>query len=147
MTVSAPASQEIEEVQAGQPSAVRILLYSDNAEVRREVKENLGDTIGAGQRPVEWTEVATHEMAMILCQEETYDLVVMDNEVNRLGGVGLTRQMRNELDWQPTILLLLARQQDAWLAAWSGADAALLQPIDPLKLADTVASLAGLLQA
>ncbi|MDR1186174.1 MAG: response regulator [Bifidobacteriaceae bacterium] len=143
MTVSVTASEQANQVQADQPRAIRILLYSDNAAARSEVKDNLGDRLGAEELPIEWTEVATHEMAMILCQEDTYDLIIMDNETNRLGGVGLTQQMRSELDWAPTVLLLLARQQDAWLAAWSGADAAVLQPIDPLKLAATVADLVG----
>ncbi|MDR0593638.1 MAG: response regulator [Bifidobacteriaceae bacterium] len=136
--------QDGDDAVGGQP--VRILVYSDNAEARGQVIDTLGDTIGADQRPVQWTEAATHEMAMILCQEDTYDLVVMDNEATRLGGVGLTRQMRDELDWAPTVLLLLARQQDAWLAAWSGADAALLQPVDPFELAETVVGLVGLEQ-
>ncbi|MDR1633688.1 MAG: response regulator [Bifidobacteriaceae bacterium] len=143
MTVSVPASTEIETSSA---KPISILVYSDNARVRAEVREDLGDTLGAPAQPIEWTEVATHEMAMLLCHESTFDLVIMDNEANRLGGVGLTTQMRNELDWQPTVLLLLARQQDAWLGAWSGADAALLQPIDPVKLAATVAELVGLPQ-
>ncbi|MDR1442284.1 MAG: response regulator [Bifidobacteriaceae bacterium] len=145
MTVSAPTSEQ--GGQARQTTAVKILLYSDNADARNEVKSSLGGTLGAAGRPIEWTEVATHEIAMITCHEQTFDLVVMDNDASRLGGVGLTQQMRNELHWEPVILLLLARQQDAWLAAWSGADAALLRPVDPFKLAATVADLVGETQA
>ncbi|MDR2378000.1 MAG: response regulator [Bifidobacteriaceae bacterium] len=144
MTLSVSASEDSPAVEV---APVRILLYSDNALVRDEVKGNVGETIGADSRPIEWTEVATHEMAVILCLEGRYDLIVMDNEASRLGGVGLTSQLRSELDWQPTVLLLLARQQDAWLAAWSGADAALLQPVDPLELADEISRLTGLATA
>jgi DNA-binding response OmpR family regulator len=144
MTVSLDTSRA---AQTSSAEAIRILIYSDNAAVRGEVKGNVGDAIGDAGRRIKWTEVATHEMAMILAQEDTYDLIVMDNESGRLGGVGLTRQMRGELDWQPTILLLLARQQDAWLGAWSGADAALLQPLDPFELTDTITQLLGLTRA
>ncbi|MDR2373694.1 MAG: response regulator [Bifidobacteriaceae bacterium] len=144
MTVSAPASAEASPIPA-QP--ISILLYSDNAAVRGEVRAFLGDSLGEDARPIEWTEVATHEMVVILAQEGVYDLIVMDNEASRLGGVGLTRQLREELDWTPTILLLLARQQDAWLGAWSGADAALLQPVDPLELGSVVAGLVGVARA
>ncbi|MDR0627794.1 MAG: hypothetical protein LBG11_11185, partial [Bifidobacteriaceae bacterium] len=77
MTVSVPTSTDL---QTSQTPAVRILVYSDNSEARAEVKDNLGNTIGADERAIDWTEVATHEMAMILCQEGTYDLIVMDNE-------------------------------------------------------------------
>jgi DNA-binding response OmpR family regulator len=126
---------------AGEP--VRILLYSDNSVVRGEVREAVGDLIGSAARPIVWTEIATYQMAMLTCAEQQFDLVIMDNETGKLGGVGLVREMRNELDWQPVVLLLLARQQDAWLGAWSGADAALLQPVDPFELTAAVAQLLG----
>ncbi|MDR3359567.1 MAG: hypothetical protein LBO20_02715 [Bifidobacteriaceae bacterium] len=140
MTVSAPSHQTA----AVRPSeSASILLYSDNAAVRDEVRLTVGEVVGAGGRPIEWTEVATPVMAMVKCEENRYDLVIMDNETAKLGGVGLVRQMRAELDWQPVVLLLLARQQDAWLAAWSGADAALPRPVDPFDLVAKVADLLG----
>ncbi|MDR3106658.1 MAG: hypothetical protein LBU05_00425 [Bifidobacteriaceae bacterium] len=144
MTVSVPAATQLRTSQSG---SIRVLVYSDNAAFRGEIIKGLGDALGADRKPIAWTEVATHEMAMILCLEDRYDLIVMDNEAGRLGGVGLTRQMRGELEWTPVILLLLARQQDAWLGAWSGADAALLQPVDPFQLAATAARLVGVAQA
>jgi DNA-binding response OmpR family regulator len=111
------------------------------------VRQAVGDTIGERDVAVEWTEVATSEIAMDLTEAQHYDLIIGDNETTKLGGVGLTRQMRNELDWQPTVLLLLARQQDAWLAAWSGADAAVQQPVDPFALRALVTKLLGLADA
>jgi CheY-like chemotaxis protein len=144
MTVSAPSSRA---ASVGRGGSVRILLYSDNALVRDLVKDTVGDSIGAEDKPVEWTEAATGPVAMTLCFENRYDLIIMDNETNKLGGVGLVRQMRSELPWQPTVLLLLARQQDAWLAAWSGADAAALQPVDPFELVSQVAGLLGVPEA
>ncbi|MDR0365424.1 MAG: hypothetical protein LBH68_01135 [Bifidobacteriaceae bacterium] len=144
MTVTVPDSSAVQPLGSG---AAKILLYSDNAAVRAEIKDCVGDTVGAASRPVQWTEVATYQMAMIKCQAETYDLIVMDNETGKLGGVGLVREMRNELDWQPVVLLVLARQQDAWLGAWSGADAAVLQPVDPFQLRALVAKLLGISEA
>jgi DNA-binding response OmpR family regulator len=120
-----------------------IMLYSDSAEVRRDVRLALGEGIGQPETSLTFTEVATPDWAMHLAETERYDLIIMDNETAKLGGVGLTRQMRLELDWQPTVLLLLARQQDAWLGAWSGADAALPLPIDPFELHAKVAELLG----
>jgi CheY-like chemotaxis protein len=131
----------------GSGASVSILLYSDNAAVRSLVRDVIGQTIGAQDSPIVWTEVATHQMAMINCFEHRYDLVLIDNEAAKLGGVGLVRQMRAELPWQPVVLLLLARQQDAWLAAWSGADAALIQPVDPFGLVSQAAQLMGLPEA
>ncbi|MDR2454285.1 MAG: hypothetical protein LBD51_07050 [Bifidobacteriaceae bacterium] len=141
MTVSA-ASPAPAAARSG--ASASILLYSDNATFRGLVRDTIGQVIGAQSTPIEWTEVATHQMAMANCFEHRYDLVVIDNESAKLGGVGLVRQMRAELPWQPVVLLLLARQQDAWLAAWSGADAALLQPVDPFELVSQAARLMGL---
>jgi DNA-binding response OmpR family regulator len=123
------------------------MLYSDNAAFRTLVLDVVGAAIGAEDRPIEWTEVATHQIAMAKCFEGEFDLIIMDNETSKLGGVGLIRQMRAELVWQPTVLLLLARQQDAWLAAWAGADAAMLQPVDPFELVTQVAELLGVPEA
>jgi hypothetical protein len=39
------------------------------------------------------------------------------------------------------VLVLTGRPQDAWLATWSRAEAALPHPIDPLRLAETVIDL------
>ncbi len=37
--------------------------------------------------------------------------------------------------------MLTGRPQDAWLATWSRADAAVPHPIDPIQLAEAVVSL------
>ncbi|MDR1118840.1 MAG: hypothetical protein LBL01_06040 [Bifidobacteriaceae bacterium] len=144
MTVTSPSPQTVA-ARAAQPA--RILLYSDNELVRNLVKDTIGDAIGAAGTPIEWTEVATAPIAVRLAQQGEYDLMILDNETSKLGGVGLVRELRAELSWQPTVLLLLAREQDAWLAAWSGADAAVLQPVDPFELVSQVARLLDIPEA
>jgi len=123
---------------------ISILLYSDNATMRRDVRLAVGDQLGQRDVQVEWTEVATAAVAMLLADERKFDLVIGDNETTKLGGFGLVRQMRNELDWEPNVLLLLARQQDAWLAAWAGADSAMLTPLDAFALRQRVTEMLGL---
>jgi hypothetical protein len=39
------------------------------------------------------------------------------------------------------VLVLTGRPQDAWLATWSRAEAALPHPLDPIRLAETVVAL------
>jgi hypothetical protein len=39
------------------------------------------------------------------------------------------------------VLVLIGRPQDAWLATWSRAEAAVPHPIDPIRLADAVTEL------
>jgi hypothetical protein len=41
----------------------------------------------------------------------------------------------------PPVLLITGRREDAWLAAWSRAEASVIHPIDPFTLANTVANL------
>lgn len=121
-----------------------IMLYSDNANLRRAVRLAVGERLGQRDVQVEWAEVATSQAAMLLAEERVFDLIIGDNETTKLGGVGLVRQMRNELDWEPKVLLLLARQQDAWLAAWAGANATMQQPLDPFALRQRVTEMLGL---
>jgi DNA-binding response OmpR family regulator len=121
-----------------------ILLYSDRAELREQVRLDIGDTIGRRGVTIEWTEAATPNFVTDLVQTGRYDLIIADGETKKLGGIGLTRQMRQELDWRPTVLVLLQRAQDAWLASWSGADAGMELPVDPFELRTVVADLLGI---
>ena len=41
----------------------------------------------------------------------------------------------------PPVLLLIGRPQDAWLATWSRADAAVTLPVEPVEFASALASL------
>jgi hypothetical protein len=55
--------------------------------------------------------------------------------------MGLARQVKDEVEGPPPILLLVARPADAWLATWSGADAVLPCPVDPIELPKALAGL------
>jgi hypothetical protein len=55
--------------------------------------------------------------------------------------MGIAKQLRDEIFDCPPILVLVGRPQDAWLATWSRADAAVPHPIDPMRLAELVISL------
>jgi len=57
------------------------------------------------------------------------------------GGMGISRQLKDEVFQCPPVLLVTARPDDAWLAAWSRADAVIVHPIDPFTVADRVATL------
>ena len=49
-----------------------------------------------------------------------------------MGGLGLCRQLKNEIFQCPPVLVLTGRPQDGWLAAWSLADLAVPHPLDPI---------------
>jgi DNA-binding response OmpR family regulator len=69
------------------------------------------------------------------------DLAVLDGEAQPIGGMGLSRQLKNEIDNCPPIVIVVQRRDDRWLATWSQADAVLVHPLDPLTAAETVAQL------
>lgn len=68
-------------------------------------------------------------------------LCILDGEASPTGGLGISRQFKNERDDCPAMLVIVARKDDTFLAGWSQADAVLHQPIDPAALADAVVHL------
>jgi hypothetical protein len=69
------------------------------------------------------------------------DLFILDGEAVPEGGMGIARQLKDEVFNCPPVLLITGRREDAWLAAWSRAEASVIHPIDPFTLANTVANL------
>ena len=55
------------------------------------------------------------------------------------GGMGVSRQLKNEITDCPPIVVAVRRRDDRWLATWSQADAVLVHPLDPITAAETVA--------
>ena len=77
-------------------------------------------------------------MVIRTMDEGGIDLVILDGEATPTGGVGIAKQLKDELETCPPILVLTGRPDDAWLATWSRAEAAVPHPIDPIRLADAV---------
>ena len=73
---------------------------------------------------------------------DTPDVIVADEIASRAGAFALARTLRDRLEpYRGVIVILLARRHDAWLAAWSGADAWFVKPVDPFELADRLLEL------
>ncbi|MBB1031543.1 hypothetical protein G6027_11720, partial [Dietzia sp. SLG310A2-38A2] len=90
---------------------------------------------------LDYLEVATAAVVLDTMDAGGIDLAILDGEAAPTGGLGLAKQLRDELDHTPPILVLIGRADDRWLADWSRADASVSHPIDPLRLRDTVTSL------
>ena len=118
---------------------IRILLYSDDANTREKVRLAVGPTIAG--RQVQWAETATHEGTVMQADTESFDLMVLDGEAAKSGGLGMARQFKHELYACPPILVLVGRVGDAWLATWSEADAAVAHPLDPFEVKAAVDAL------
>jgi DNA-binding response OmpR family regulator len=117
----------------------RVLLYSDHAQTREAVLLGAGTRVAKDLPPIEWVEVATHAMVISRVEKEHFDLLVLDGEAGKAGGMGLCRQLKDEIFRCPPVLVLVARREDLWLASWSDADAVLARPLDPLELQETIA--------
>ena len=125
-------SDAAEHVDQQAPRAIRILLYSDDANTREKVRMAVGPR-SAG-RPIEWVETATHEGTVMQADTESFDLMILDGEAAKSGGMGLARQFKHELFSCPPIMVLVGRMSDAWLATWSEAEAAVAHPLDPFQV-------------
>jgi DNA-binding response OmpR family regulator len=125
-----------------QPTAT-VLVYSDDASTREQVRLAAGRRPAADVPPVEYLECATLP-AVLKALEGGVDVCVLDGESVPAGGMGVCRQIKDEVFDCPPVLLLMGRPQDAWLATWSRAEAAVTLPVEPVEFA---ASLAALLRS
>lgn len=120
---------------------LKVLIYSDDRVVRRQVMTALGRRPAADLPALEYVEVATEAMAVAVVDRGGLDLLILDGEAVPIGGMGLCRQLKDEIYHCPPVLLLVGRPQDAWLATWSRADAVTSHPLDAVALARSVTTL------
>ncbi len=119
-----------------------VVIYSDDSSVRETLISALGSKVAADLPEHEIKEFATGKaLRMYLDNKGSADLFIVDGEATPEGGMGIARQLKDELFQCPPVLLITARPDDAWLAAWSRADLVIVHPIDPFSVADRVATL------
>lgn len=121
--------------------ALVVLIYSDDASTREQVRLALGKRPSAALPAVEYVEVATPAVVIERMDAGGIDLAILDGEAVPAGGMGIAKQLKDEVDDCPPILVLTGRPDDAWLANWSRAEAAVPHPIDPIRLTDAVVGL------
>ena len=117
---------------------LRVLVYSDDRDVRATVISALGTHPHPDLPAFEYVECATEPVVWQHLDGGGFDLVILDGEAVPAGGLGIARQMKDEIYQAPPALVLTGRPQDNWLATWSRADAAVSHPLDPIELADAV---------
>lgn len=123
------------------PDSVRVLVYSDNARTREQVMLALGKRIHPELPDLSYLEVATAPVVIQQMDKGGIDLAILDGEATPVGGMGIAKQLKDEITNCPPILVLTGRPDDAWLANWSRAEAAVPHPIDPIRLGDAVVGL------
>jgi DNA-binding response OmpR family regulator len=122
------------------PGALTVLLYSSNRRTREDVRLALGRRVARDLPPVRVEEVATQPAVLTAMDRGGVDLAILDGEAVP-GGMGLCRQLKDEIRRCPPVLVLTGRPDDAWLATWSRADGVVGHPVDPVRLPSVVASL------
>ena len=117
-----------------------ILLYASDRTVREHVRLSLGRKVASDLPAVRVLEVATQPAVLTAMDAGGIDLAILDGEAVP-GGMGLCRQLKDEIFNCPPVLVLTGRTDDAWLATWSRAEGVLPHPVDAMRLPGAVATL------
>ena len=122
-----------------------LALYSDDSTVRSSVIASLGKQLDKDLPLHEIKEFATADaLRLYVDSKKQVDLFILDAEAVPEGGMGVCRQLKDEVFNCPPVLLITARTSDNWLATWSRAEATVMHPIDTFTIA---AKCAGLLKS
>jgi DNA-binding response OmpR family regulator len=117
-----------------------VLLYSDDPQVRDRMRLAIG-TRPARDMTVRFVDTSTYAETVRTVDNEDVDLLVLDGEAAPAGGLGIARQLKDEVPDAPPTCVVIARAADRWLAAYAKVDATLIHPLDPVATGQTVAAL------
>jgi DNA-binding response OmpR family regulator len=116
-----------------------VLLVSDLASLRREL-----ETMLAGPDLL-IEESSNGPEAIERVKRGDVDLVVVDLQVGAMGGMAITMELRNLESYggadPVSVLMLLDRRPDVFLARRSGADGFVVKPLDPQRMRSAVRAL------
>ena len=118
---------------------LKILVYSHRPEIREAIVTAVGRRPAPDIGRVDYIEAGTVAEVLMTMDAGGVDLAILDGEAQPTGGIGLCRQLKNEIADCCPIVIAVRRKDDRWLATWSQADAVIVHPLDPLASAETVA--------
>jgi DNA-binding response OmpR family regulator len=121
--------------------AMKVVVYSHDADTRAAMRLAIGERPAPDAPEAEIIEVATSPALFRLLDAGGADVMVLDGEAQPAGGMGISRQAKDEIYHCPPVLLIIGRADDQWLATWSRADSVIAHPIDPVALARELAAL------
>lgn len=123
---------------------MRVLVVSEDAKERLRAVSALELHVDA---EVVEASTAGEARRRLLEAGEHVDVLVVDGDLYPRGGFALLYDLRSRAELQATppvpSVVMTAREQDRWLAKWSGTNQVLRKPVDPFELARVVASLEG----
>jgi DNA-binding response OmpR family regulator len=124
-----------------------VLVFSHRPEVRESIITAVGRRPAPDIPRIRYIEAAGVADVIAAADAGRFDLAILDGEAQPTGGMGISRQLKNEIDDCPPMIVTVRRRDDRWLATWSQADAVLVHPLDPLTAAETVADVLRRAQA
>ena len=117
---------------------VNVLVFSDDVDTRKAVITGAGVRPGRDTPTVTYVEAATAFGAVEAVKDSEFAALILDGETEKEGGMAVAKRLLTTMD---NVIMITARQQDDWLAQWSGAAATVPEPIDPIVLQETLARL------
>src|ERR1700691_855807 len=120
---------------------MKVVVYSHDADTRADIKRAIAVPPAPDVPTAEIIEVASSPALFRLLDAGGVDVMVLDGEAQPAGGMGISRQAKDEIYNCPPALLVIGRADDRWLATWSRAEAVISHPIAPVALATEVAAL------
>lgn len=117
---------------------IKAIVYSDDYTVRQAVIDAVGKRVAHDLAPIEWDEAATAAGLQDKVSHNAYSIAVVDAEATKVSGMVVARTIAEEEDNVPVFVMLIARQQDEWLAEFSGAFNTVLRPLNPLRVQQAV---------
>jgi hypothetical protein len=123
-----------------EPRRATVLVYSSSETTRSRVLSALGIRPAPGLE-LTYVEASAGAEVVDRCDAGGIDLAILDGVAAPTGGIGLGRQLKDELDEPPPVLLILGRRDDAWLATWSRAEGVTAHPVDAVRMTEAVVRL------
>lgn len=120
-------------------ATTNVLVFSHRPDVREAIITAVGRRPAPDLGRVHYIEAGSVADVLAEVDRGGVDLAILDGEAQPTGGMGVSRQLKNEITGCPPIVVTVRRKDDRWLATWSQADAVLVHPLDPLSAAETVA--------
>jgi CheY-like chemotaxis protein len=114
-----------------------VLVYSSSDATRARVLGALG-VHPAPELELTYVEASTGAEVVARTDAGGIDLAILDGEAAPTGGIGLCRQLKDELDEPPPVLLVVGRRDDAWLATWSRAEGVIAHPVEAVRMTEAV---------
>jgi DNA-binding response OmpR family regulator len=118
---------------------MKALVISPDPALRDVLKIALRSAERRSGEPWTFLEASDGNRGLRVAWSEQPDIVVADEIASGAGAFAVAKDLRGAMEpYEGTIVIVLPRRQDEWLARWSGADAWLVKPVDPFALADVV---------